>query len=451
MKRLLFLFHALLMLASLSAQHADAPTNDRPEPLFKTAIPAHDVDVIAGRPTNHSVTISVMSAIAADARIVFSADGTVATTATAIFPLKPFIPIHALLQGLKPDTRYRYRLMYKKDGKPDFEPVLSAAFHTQRSAKASFLFTLTADSHLDENADTKVYTQTLLRAAADSADFHIDLGDTFMTDKYRQGYTEAYQQYLAQRYYFSLLRSPLFLVLGNHDGEQGGQRPEMVDWATTHRNDFFPNPQPDDFYRGTAVTQNYYAWQWGNALFVVLDPFRYSSRKGNENPWDRTLGKTQYDWLAKTLAESTAKFKFVCIHNLVGGADIKGRARGGAEVARLYEWGGAGVDGKDLFSENRPGMAMPVHFLLKKYHVDVVFHGHDHVYAREERDGIIYQCLPQPGAFKTGNLRYAEEYGYTSSGLKNNPGYLRVKVEPDHFSYQYIDALSTLPLDSFTR
>ncbi len=55
---------------------------------------------------------------------------------------------------------------------------------------------------------------------ADQPDFMIDLGDTFMTDKYSP--TRRLQpQYLAQRYYFSLLgqTSPLYLVLGNHDGE----------------------------------------------------------------------------------------------------------------------------------------------------------------------------------------------------------------------------------------
>ena len=43
----------------------------------------------------------------------------------------------------------------------------------------------------------------------------IDLGDTFMTDKYKP-YTDAEPQYLAQRYFLSLLgqTAPLFLVLG---------------------------------------------------------------------------------------------------------------------------------------------------------------------------------------------------------------------------------------------
>jgi len=45
-----------------------------------------------------------------------------------------------------------------------------------------------------------------------------------------------------------------------------------------------------------------------------------------------TLGDTQYRWLASTLANSTARYKFVFIHNLVGGLD--GQMRGGIELRR---------------------------------------------------------------------------------------------------------------------
>jgi len=47
----------------------------------------------------------------------------------------------------------------------------------------SFTFTITADSHLDEKTDLAVYQRTLRNAAADQPVFHIDLGDTFMSEK----------------------------------------------------------------------------------------------------------------------------------------------------------------------------------------------------------------------------------------------------------------------------
>jgi len=97
---------------------------------------------------------------------------------------------------------------------------------------------------------------------------------------------------------------------------------------------------------------------------MVLDPFRYTS--DNRNPWERTLGKKQYDWLKSTLEHSKAKFKFVFIHNLVGGIDHAGIARGGSEAAKYFEWGGKGLNAENEFSKYRPGWSEPIHDLLLK-------------------------------------------------------------------------------------
>ena len=65
-----------------------------------------------------------------------------------------------------------------------------------------------------------MYQRTLANALADAPDFHVDLGDTFMTEKH-DNRENAARQYLAQRFYFGGLchSAPLFLVLGNHDVE----------------------------------------------------------------------------------------------------------------------------------------------------------------------------------------------------------------------------------------
>lgn len=82
------------------------------------------------------------------------------------------------------------------------------------------------------------------------------------------------------------------------------------------------------------------------------------------------------------------------IHHLAGGFGKD--ARGGAEAAGLYEWGGHNPDGTDVFREKRPGWPLPIHDLLVRKGVSVVFHGHDHLYARQDLDGIVYQAVPQP-------------------------------------------------------
>ena len=56
-------------------------------------------------------------------------------------------------------------------------------------------------------------SQTLANALADAPDFHVDLGDTFMTEKHASRESAA-RQYVAQRYYFGLIShsAPLYLV-----------------------------------------------------------------------------------------------------------------------------------------------------------------------------------------------------------------------------------------------
>jgi hypothetical protein len=148
-----------------------------------------------------------------------------------------------------------------------------------------------------------------------------------------------------------------------------------------------------------------------------------------------TLGKNQHDWLAHTLRASRARFKFVFIHQLTGGLDASGR--GGAEAASLYEWGGRNSEGKHEFAAQRPGWECPVHALLIDTGVQIVFHGHDHFFARQQLDGVVYQLVPQP-AHRNFRRHQAEEYGYRQGNFLPNSGYLRVRVTPDRVSVEYM-------------
>ena len=128
--------------------------------------------------------------------------------------------------------------------------------------------------------------------------------------------------------------------------------------------------------------------------------------------------------------------KFLFIHQLVGGLDEQGR--GGVEAASLHEWGGHNADGSDSFSANRPGWASPIHQLLIQNKVNIVFHGHDHLNAKQGLDGIVYQEVPQPG-FPGNNRsrRSPTEESYCSGTILSSSGYLRVKVSPDGATVEY--------------
>jgi hypothetical protein len=216
-----------------------------------------------------------------------------------------------------------------------------------------------------------------------------------------------------------------------------------------------------DFRDGTG--SNHYAFEWGDAQVIVLDPFWSTTQRirsggggarGGEGQgggsggtpdrvieptdasWAMTLGREQYDWLDRTLAASKAPHRFVFIHHLVGGKGGS-EARGGAESSLYFEWGGRNADGSPGFAERRPGWPMPIHDLLVKHGVDAVFHGHDHLYVHSGRDGLTYQCVPQPGN-PAGGTRNAEGYGYRSGTIVGSPGYLRVKVAPEAAKVEFV-------------
>ncbi|MCX5690785.1 MAG: metallophosphoesterase, partial [Planctomycetota bacterium] len=301
----------------------------------------------------------------------------------------------------------------------------------------------------------------LKNAAADKPAFHIDLGDTFMTDK-RRDFHEAAAQYDAQRYYLSALcdQVPLYMVLGNHDGETGtaitgrnGGEP-MAPWSYAMRTSRFPSPNigAGSMYTGRTALEgtkgsHYYAFEWptnfGSVQIIALDPFWMTTQRprggpnggggggegGNANTdqnWMKTLGKEQYDWLEQTLTASKAPYRFVFIHHLVGGFGKD--SRGGMESSVFFEWGGQNADGSPGFATNREGWTMPIHDLLVKHGVNAVFHGHDHLYVHAERDGLIYQCVPQPGNSQ-GGTRSSADYGYKSGTVLGSPGYLRVTID----------------------
>jgi hypothetical protein len=173
---------------------------------------------------------------------------------------------------------------------------------------------------------------------------------------------------------------------------------------------------------------------------MILDPFMASQSRGGRDSWSHSLGKEQYQWLASTLKNSSAKYKFIFIHHLVGGLDSNGR--GGSEAAPLYEWGGHDPDGSDAFKQNRPGWDKPIHQLLVENKVSIVFHGHDHFYAKQDADGIVYQLVPQPGHTKaqSGTPRSAADYGYHEGVLLCSSGHMRISVTPEKATVDYVQA-----------
>ncbi|MEI7670433.1 MAG: metallophosphoesterase, partial [Pseudomonadota bacterium] len=365
------------------------------------------------------------------------------------------VPAEIIISGLQADTKYFYRVRYRHPGTTTITNRPEFNFHTQRSIGSSFTFIVQADPHLDASSDTALYRRCLQNQLEDAPDFMIDLGDFLMSDKLKNASnviphdTIPFRCNLLRSYYETECHSvPLFITLGNHEGESGwyqnGTANNVAIWDAQERNKYFMNPAPDNFYSGdTSFTnyvgkrKSYYAWQWGDALFMVIDPYWYTKPKPDSlHGWRWTLGETQYNWLKNTLENSNAKFKFIFSHQIVGGTT---EGRGGVEVADLYEWGGNNLDGTPGFASNRPGWYKPIKELLAENHVNIFFHGHDHFFGKQEKDCLIYQETPQPSLPNFQNPpQQAADYGYIEGQILPNSGYLRVTVDANGVTVNYV-------------
>ena len=466
--------HVLVALAVLCSVVAGAaPAGAAPAPSAFAARPAAPARAAAvtfaatellGRPTASSVALNVVPDRAADAYVQYGTSATKYTKRTPAVSTAAGVPLVITIGGLKADTRYYYRLRYRPHASGAYLARPRQSFVTQRAAGASFSFAVQADPHLgDTNTDTALYQVEMGNVAADRPDFLVDLGDTFMTEKFNRDTQDAGEDYLAHRAYFDIAgaSTPLFLANGNHEGELGwlrdGTAGSLAARCAKARQTYYACPVPGGFYSGSATSEpvtgvrdGYYAWTWGDGLFIVLDPFWYTTKKPSDG-WGWTLGKAQYDWLKETLAKSTAKYTFVFTHHLVGGAvSEKGaEARGGAEAAPFYEWGGKNADGSYGFDTQRPGWGKPIHELLADRGRAIVFHGHDHLFVKQDLDGVVYQETQRPNLHGAGGSGDAAKYGYLSGTSLPSSGHLRVTVTAAKVTVEYVRAY--LPGDGTNR
>ena len=74
---------------------------------------------------------------------------------------------------------------------------------------------------------------------------------------------------------------------------------------------------------------------------------------------------------------------------------------------------------------------------MKENNGTIFFHGHDHFYGKQDKDGIVYQEVPQPSNKNITNLS-ASEYGYISGLLLPGRGYLLVTVTGTSVKVDYV-------------
>jgi hypothetical protein len=427
-----------------------------------------------GRVSDQSVTVNSLAKETVEGFFEYGAAAGSYANKTGLLTFVAGKPVETVFDALQPNTQYFYRLNVRKPGETNFSGRPEGRFHTQRAAGSTFAFAIQGDSHPErpQMSEPNLYARTLLSAAAGRPDFYICMGDDFSVEPVQEvSFDSVAQRYRLQRPFLGLVAqsAPVFLVNGNHEQaslfnfRQTDERYAVAVHAQNARNQFYPTPAPDRFYSGDTeslpaigLRKDYCAWTWGDALFVILDNYWHSPAQvdsgfhedgsgvgknsraaGRQRDWwGLTLGNAQYQWFKRTLEQSKAKYKFVFAHHVMGSG------RGGVDECDLYEWGGHNKRGDWEFAERRPGWELPVHQLMVKHGVTIFFQGHDHLYALQQRDGVVYQEVPMPADH--GYMTYNDDR--YQSGIKlPNSGHLRVTVSPENVRVDYIR--SFLPKD----
>lgn len=427
---------------------------------------AQQQSIVLGRPTANSITASILFDQNMQYYLEYGTQSGNYTTTSIVYSNVLNVPDEIDLTGLMPNTQYYYRMQYKAVGAASYTPTTEYKFHTQRPEGSPFTFTVESDEHLYDYGNPGMYQVTLANEAAENPDFMMSLGDIFGDDHTPTTTTSAdmdakhkyYRQYLG-----AVTHSiPLYICLGNHEGENDyylnangiyttttnnlPAAPNGIGvWGTQWRKYYYPNPFPNTFYSGNTTVENfgidlpenYYAWTWGDALFVVLDVYRTEIFPGSTpadgskpTNWDWTLGQSQYLWMRSVLENSTATHKFVFAHH------NRGQGRGGSAVATGFEWGGK--DGNQYkFDQYRPGWGKPIHQVFMDTGVDIFFQGHDHLFAKEVLNNIVYQEVPMAA-----DLTYVKGYTANASAytdvILDGTGHIKVDVSNNCVTVSYV-------------
>ncbi len=292
----------------------------------------------------------------------------------------------AKITGLEPATAYVYRVGDKQGNTWSNW----ATFATAPKGRAPFSFLFFADVQNGVDVWGKMIHQ--MQDRNPNAAFCLTGGDFV-----NQGNNRALWDELFHAADGVFDRHPVLPTIGNHECI-GGPGPKLY-------LDLFALPEngPDDVAKERA-----YSFRYGHALFVVLD--------GNTPP------AQQRPWLEQQLSGTDAVWKFALFHQPAYSSDP-----GRDNRAVRDQWC----------------------TLFDKYHVDMVFQGHDHAYLRTypmNAEKVV--ATPAEGTFyvvaDAGTKYYKQEqHDYTAVGFPNVSTYQVINIDTqdgDKLSYRAYDA-----------
>jgi len=298
------------------------------------------------------------------------------------------ISIHSVtLPKLKPGTRYIYRV---GDGE-----IWSKKhqFTTAADNAQSFKFLIFGDT---QNSYYLTWRKTLHTAYQTNQDaaFFIHVGD--LTNK-SQNYKEWNMWFHASRSIIDTI--PILPVVGNH--ETYTLKKKIYSMPTFFTAQFkVPTNGP------IGLTGQVYSFDYGNIHFSILD-----TQDREEQKFEPHMLEKQKMWLANDLQVTDKFWKIVLMHR----SPYDNRSRDGNRILREA--------------------IVPI---LDKYKVDIVFSGHDHIYARtyplrsgsivkNNIDGTIYITAGRTGK-KTYTRTQRKDYNEVFYNLADESNYITVAV-----------------------
>lgn len=245
---------------------------------------------------------------------------------------------HAVrIEGLAPGARYYYSV------DRDVRAVAVHSFGTAPApgSREGFRFWVVGDSGTGDEIERDVRDSMLDATRSRPVDFAIHVGDlaypSGTEDELHQGYFVPYA---------AILRTvPMWPALGNHEAESVDVDLQSGPWF-----DAFVLPTKGETGGVPSGTEAYYAFDWGNAHFVVLD-----SSLSSRSPDGAMLR-----WLEADLATASADWLIAVWHHAPYSASIDGTQ-------------------KDPNSLEMRERAVPI---LERAGVDLVLSGHSHAYTR---------------------------------------------------------------------
>ncbi|MBN2448348.1 MAG: metallophosphoesterase [Phycisphaerae bacterium] len=384
-------------------------------------------------------------------------------------------PTEVVIDGMLADSELYIHCMYRREG----SEWVSKPIRKLRTARASgqiYRVALIADAHVygcvQHEQRMRNLRETILKVVADRPDFAVFLGDEagvhYLDDALGEmSLDNAMARWLQWRTtYAGLLAAvPSFMTLGNHEGEAGFYQHRQTAgcyqrWGATARKRYCLNPLATTYPEGgendgwqdssesdaagncangnCSPLQNYYAWTWGDALFVVLDVHRYT-RIGKSTPavaeqW--TLGASQMRWLERVLASSQARWKFVVAHHLVGGSKWN---LSGDNPAPNYAYGRGGARYARVGEQSR------VTELMKRYGARFFLYGHDHMFAHQQAEDLHFVCCGRPTFLNPrwwASSGWREAYGDVAARDPHDfyaaLGYTRLTILPERVLVEYV-------------